>query len=557
MFVVFEGIDGSGKTTLSGRVAAELEKAGLSVHQARPKGELKSRLASQIRTLARDPRNLTMSPHTELFLFIARDTQTIDTVIRPSLDKAQVVIADRYLYSPLVLCRARGSVPEAEVERAIDVAARGLWPDLVVYCDVDINTSAIRKRLDKFENPRAPDDFGRKGLRGLGLRAAMREVYLDLARKHPDTWFVVDNATKTIAENTALITDRILKAAGKAVPPRPKVTYPDFVSLSPGDISRGDAEAVRKGFYRYVDGLVDSGRVGEAAYHIRSMDSDEVWALRERLMDEVPKVIAYGLGPLSCERAMEMRRRLMSVEPARVVRSFNAEWADTNEEAWQMRFALADKVPVDVATTMGTIDTDRAWELRDRLVDEAPGQVLSSLKGLDSERAWQMRGAYGKKKNVPGLLRGLAYLESDAAWEVREKHQKNFLPWVIISLLGLSSERAFEIRRRHLETATKLVIRSMAGLEVPEAWAMRAASGPYAKEVLTTIKGITSEEAWRLRKSLSDTWPGPAAKSIGMTLAMTDEGYDFLWDMGLAHPHSPDVAHYLVKALEARERGER
>ena len=97
MFVVFEGIDGSGKTTLSGKVAATLTEAGISVHQARPKGELKSRLAGEIRTLARDPRNLTMSPHTEMFLYIARDTQTIDTVIRPQLSEAEVVIADRYL----------------------------------------------------------------------------------------------------------------------------------------------------------------------------------------------------------------------------------------------------------------------------------------------------------------------------------------------------------------------------------------------------------------------------------------------------------------------------
>ncbi len=172
MFVVFEGIDGSGKTTLSGRVAAALQKSGLSAYHARPKGELKSRLASQIRTLARDPRNLTMSPYTELFLYIARDTQMIDTVIRPNLDAAEVVIADRYLYSPMILCRARGIVQPREIDKAVSVAAQDLWPDLVVYCDVDIDTSYLRKRLDKITKPRAPDDFGRKGLRGLGFWSA-------------------------------------------------------------------------------------------------------------------------------------------------------------------------------------------------------------------------------------------------------------------------------------------------------------------------------------------------------------------------------------------------
>ena len=106
MFVVFEGIDGSGKTTLSDKVAEKLRALGVTTHHARPKGRLKSQLAGSIRTLARDPRNLNMSPHTELFLYIARDTQMIDTVIRPSLRAAEVVIADRYLHSPMVLCRA-------------------------------------------------------------------------------------------------------------------------------------------------------------------------------------------------------------------------------------------------------------------------------------------------------------------------------------------------------------------------------------------------------------------------------------------------------------------
>jgi hypothetical protein len=97
----------------------------------------------------------------------------------------------------------------------------------------------------------------------------------------------------------------------------------------------------------------------------------------------------------------------------------------------------------------------------------------------------------------------------------------------------------------------------MAGSEVDEAWAMRKKAGLYAKETLTTIKGITSDEAWDLRRSLRDVWPGPASKSIGMTLAMTDDaGYDFLWEMAMRHPTNPDVMHYLVKAVEAKMRGE-
>jgi dTMP kinase len=547
MFIVFEGIDGSGKTTLSGRAADLLLSSGLSVHQARPKGELKSRLAQDIRTLARDPRNLDMSPHTELFLFIARDTQTVDTVIRPQLQEAEVVIADRYLYSAEVLCRARGQVPAEEIEIAVQTAARGLWPDLVIYCDVDIETSALRKSIDKMVNRKDIEDFGRKGLKGLGLRDAMRNVYLDMAAKNPDTWFVVDNAHASIEENALKIANRILKALGRPQISAPNL-YPKHEMLIPS--SDASLKEARSAFYDYIRRLIVSGRWGEAAFHLRSIDSEEAWQMRETLIPHVPAVVVCGLEPLFCHRALSMRKRLMHIVPGCTAESLNAEWADENDGAWEIRHTLSTVVPDDVAMTLGTLDTDRAWELRDRLIDESPGPVLSSLKALDCDRAWKMRNKWGKKKALPGLLKGLSYLDTDRAWEMREKNQKNAAPWFVLSLVGLESEKAWDLRARYLENATKLTVRSMSGSTDPRAWEMRRQAGPWAQEVLTTIKGIDTEEAWSLRRSLMDRWPGAAGKSVGMTLAQTPPGFDFLRELASRHPASPEVLHYLVKAIE-------
>ena len=549
MFIVFEGIDGSGKTTLSGRVAEILNAQGLSVHQARPKGELKSRLAGDIRTLARDPRNLTMSPHTELFLFIARDTQTIDTVIRPQLEDAQVVIADRYLYSAQVLCRARGEVPTEEIDTAVEVAARGLWPDLVVYCDVDIDTSALRKGIDKIVNPRAPEDFGRKGLRGLGLRDAMRNVYLNLAAKNPDTWFTVDNAHASIQENTYKIANRILALAGK--PPVQAPSAPPIHEALAETPGRSPDEA-RNAFYDYLHRLIAAGRPAEAAYHLRSLNSEEAWEMRAQLVEQVPETIIYGLQPLYCERALEMRRRMIDTVPGRVARSLGAEWGETAEEAWAMRRSLAKKVPIDVASSIGSQDIEPAWELRELLASEAGILILSTLKGMDTERAWAFRDKWSKKKSIPGLLKGLSRLDTERAWKLRNKHKKNALPWFILSLGGLETEESWVVRRTHLENATKLVVRSMSASEDERAWDLRRKAAPWAKEALTTIKGIDSENAWALRRDFMDRWPGAAAKSIGMTLAMTDKGFDFLTESAEKHLGDPDVLHYLVKAIEAR-----
>jgi len=554
MFVVFEGIDGSGKTTLSGTVADELEALGISVYHARPKGELRSKLAAQIRTMARDPRNLTMSPHTELLLYLARDSQMIDTVIRPGLDKADVVFADRYVYSAAALCAARGMVGQEEIDHAVSVVARGLWPDLVVFCDVDIFTSDLRKTLAKAKNPKPPADFGRKGLKGLGLRDAMRSWYLDYARKNPGTWFVVDNTKGSIPENTALIKDRILKAMGRPVPAR-TVSTPKPVVMEPVPALPDNGEQVRQAFYSYLRRLADDGQTHLAAYHLRSLDSEEAWELRERLVEPEPAAVASGVGPLSSDRAIELRWRLADRAPREVARSLGDLWADEHPEAWRLRFKLAESNPNDVAVTLGTLDTPQAWEMRERLIEQATPEVLRTLKTLDSERAWKMRKKYGDKKYEWGLLEGLIGLDNERAWKRRHKGVKRSLPWVILSLAGCESEEAWAIRRQYFDPAPKLVIKSLRFSEAKEAWTMRSEAGPWCKESLTTIKNMDTDDAWRLREQFEDTWPVFATKSVGLTLGTTDRGYDYIWKLAAKWPTDPLVIHYATKVFEARHGG--
>ena len=551
MFVVFEGIDGSGKTTLSGRVSDLLEEAGVSVHHARPKGELKSQLAKRIRVLARDPRTLTMSPHTELLLYLSRDCQMIDTVIRPALDKAQVVIADRYVYSPIVLCRARGQVSNEEIDQAVGVVARGVWPDLVVYCDVDIHTSALRKKLDKTVSPKDQEDFGRKGLRGLGLRKAMRDVYLEMA-KDEDGWMMVDNVNHSIDENSNKIARRILNLLGvRANLPAPVVT--GSVKLKPLPKNSHDAGDARDCFYSYLTRLESAGYARMAIHHARSLDSDEAWQLRENHVNSEPEVVARGLDPLFSERAIEMRRRLVSSAPRQVARSLGARWANDHDEAWKLREQLADVVPVDVAMTLSGLDTPRAWEMRARLAEhkKARGAVLASLRRLDTAKSWELREELGRKKTDWALAKSVAFIDSPDAWKIRKKLLKNAAPWVILSLTGLDCDDAWELRERFFIQATKLIVKSLVGVDSDRAWQMRADAGLWCKESLTTIKGSDDERAWNLRKSLRDTWPGYAAKSIGMTLGESERGAAFLWDIIGAHPVDPEVAHYVVKLIEA------
>ena len=72
MFIVFEGIDGSGKTTISNRVAKALRARGLRVEHAREGGRFVSSVTQAIRDMCRDARNLAMVPRAELLLYVAR-----------------------------------------------------------------------------------------------------------------------------------------------------------------------------------------------------------------------------------------------------------------------------------------------------------------------------------------------------------------------------------------------------------------------------------------------------------------------------------------------------
>ena len=126
MLIAFEGIDGSGKTTLSNRVAAVLRERGLTVEHAREGGWFASRVTQSIRDLCRDARNLALVPRAELLLYVAREVQLAEEVVVPALSRADVVITDRYLYTAEVLARYVRDLPEATIRAVIDDAAAGL-----------------------------------------------------------------------------------------------------------------------------------------------------------------------------------------------------------------------------------------------------------------------------------------------------------------------------------------------------------------------------------------------------------------------------------------------
>lgn len=177
-FIVFEGGEGSGKSTASAAIAARLRTSGTTVVHTREPGG--TRAGELVRGLLHED----LSPWAELFAFLVARAQLVETVIRPALARGETVICDRFEQSTFAYqVHARG-LDETAVRAANHAATGGLQPGLVVYLDIDPEVG-LRRKLGEAEAIRT-------GLEGLAFHRKVREGYLAQAVADPARWLVVD-----------------------------------------------------------------------------------------------------------------------------------------------------------------------------------------------------------------------------------------------------------------------------------------------------------------------------------------------------------------------------
>lgn len=559
IFIDFEGIDGSGKTTLSNRLADILRARGIPVHHARAGGVFRSEISKEIRTLTRDPRYLRMSDITEFLLYVARDTQMIDEFIRPKLRPGNIVFSDRYLYSAVTHSHHARGLPRDQVDAVLNLAARGLWPDLVVYCDVDPLTSRIRKKIQKIRDQRF-GDFGRKGLMGIGFREEMRLGFLRLAEEDRDRWLVIDNANSTIQESLDRILARViplLEAKGygnlqgvvTSAPPAVSVRDASLEARVQGLFAIDDPAERKDGAYRLFFG--ELGRLAEsvpgyAALFLSGLDTPESHAIREAIIDREPTLVAHGLQGLRSPESIAFRRRLVDREPGYVARSLYGLPELPEYDA--LRLELVDRAPGHVVLSVRGSDTDFAWELRSTVGKKVAREILISVRGLDTERAWDLREKYLKETLFPPFLESLAGIDTPRARKWREDLMEEFLPWVLLSLRGVWSDWAWDLRTQHVERAPKIIIKTIGRSEDPRAWTLRDAAKSRVKEVLDSLSGIDSGPAWALRTELRLKWPNTAVSSLGAG-AQSERAWKFRWDMLRENPGNLLLLKHVIRAV--------
>lgn len=181
-WITLEGGDGSGKTTQSDLLASWLSDAGHSVVRTREPGG--SEVGQLIRDIVLHHRG-DIAPRAEALLYAADRAHHVATVVRPALDRGDVVLQDRYLDSS-VAYQGAGRVLDATEIRDLSLwAAEGALPDLTVLLDLD--PQAARTRLDSADKP-----FDRLEAEKAEFHGRVRDAYLALAAAEPERFLVID-----------------------------------------------------------------------------------------------------------------------------------------------------------------------------------------------------------------------------------------------------------------------------------------------------------------------------------------------------------------------------
>ena len=197
--IVFEGGEGSGKTTQAKALANRLRRLGFHVvltHE--PGGTL---LGNRLRRWVKWGRGVTVQ--TELFLFLSSRSQLLNTVIRPALEKGNIVVCDRYDASTFAY-QGYGRGMDLDFLKTVNsFVTDGLCPDLIVLLDLSAEQGLERKRmkLDVFER----EEFL--------FHQKVREGYLKMAAADPERWMVID-ATLPEVKIRDIIWERVSQLLG-------------------------------------------------------------------------------------------------------------------------------------------------------------------------------------------------------------------------------------------------------------------------------------------------------------------------------------------------------
>ncbi len=181
--IVFEGIDGAGKTTQLKLLGERLKGLGLPVLYTREPGG--TRVGETIREILLDPANGDLVPRSEALLYAAARAQHVEQVIMPALAAGRVVLCDRFLDSSLAYQGFGRGIDIGLLERINEPATGGLIPDLTIVLDFDAGEG-----LGRINRSGRPADRIERETRAFHIKVGAG--YLSLAGRDPGRYSVID-----------------------------------------------------------------------------------------------------------------------------------------------------------------------------------------------------------------------------------------------------------------------------------------------------------------------------------------------------------------------------
>jgi dTMP kinase len=181
LFITFEGGEGCGKSSQAKILYRKLAQFGLSVVLTHEPGG--TPFGERISRLLKWGKQHKLTPLTEMILFNASRAQLIDTIIKPNLERGNIVISDRFTDSTLAYQGYGRGLDLSTIKTVNKLASQVIKPDLTILLDMPVKKGLARKSRQK------PDRFHEENT---AFHNRVRKGFLQLAREEPDRWLVVD-----------------------------------------------------------------------------------------------------------------------------------------------------------------------------------------------------------------------------------------------------------------------------------------------------------------------------------------------------------------------------
>ena len=189
VFITFEGIEGSGKSTQIRRISEFLKSIGYDCLVTREPGN--TAIGKKIRAILLDPENKVMDFRTELLLYMADRAQHISEKIKPALSQGRPVLCDRYFDATVAYQGFARGLDIAFIYKLHEVVLDDLKPDLTVLFDLppEIGLSRAWKQIQNGTRDKGETRFEKETLI---FHEKVRAGYLELARREPERFRIID-----------------------------------------------------------------------------------------------------------------------------------------------------------------------------------------------------------------------------------------------------------------------------------------------------------------------------------------------------------------------------